>query len=231
MQKDSDIMGKKLIKNGSMFILYFIYEIIPLLILKIFKVNTSDWNNVIKNIYLISTSLIYLIFVIIVYKNELKKDLSDFKKNGLNLFIKYLPIYIVGILAMGISNSLLYNITDMQISNNEQSVREYIKLFPIYMSFSTVIYAPIVEEITFRKTFRNIINNKYIFIIISGIIFGLIHITGDSNNINDFLMSIPYMIMGFDLAYIYYKSNNIFTTISIHSFHNFALLLIQFIGG
>ncbi len=224
-------MKNKLIKNCFMFLFYFIYEIIPLSILSLLNIDTNNWSNVTKNIYLISTSLIYLIFVIIVYKDELRIDLSNFKKNGLNLFIKFLPIYIIGILAMGISNSILYKITGIEMSNNEQSVREYIKLFPIYMSFSTVIYAPIVEEITFRKTFKNIINNKYLFIIISGIIFGLIHITSDSSNFNDFLLSIPYMLMGIDLAFIYYKSNNIFTTITIHSFHNFILLLFQFIGG
>ena len=52
---------------------------------------------------------------------------------------------------MGVTNTIISGFTNMNISSNESSVREYIKLLPIYMSFSTVIYAPIVEEITFRK--------------------------------------------------------------------------------
>ena len=112
-----------------------------------------------------------------------------------------------------------------------ESYRNYIKMFPIYMTFSTVIYSPIVEEITFRKTFRNIIDNKYFYILLSGIIFGIIHTTGDITNKNEILLAIPYIIMGIDLSYIYYKSNNIFTTIFIHSIHNFVLLMVQFIGG
>ena len=198
-------MKKIYIKNNSMFFLYFIYEIIPLFILNILNINFSNRNYIQKNIYLILNNLIYLLFVVFIYRNELKHDFKDFKNKWLELLLKYFPVYVIGIILMGI--------------------------FPIYMCFSTVIYAPIVEEITFRKSIRNIISNKYLYIFVSGVIFGLIHITGQSTDFNDILMSIPYIIMGLDFAYIYYKSNNIFTTIMLHSIHNFILLFIQIIGG
>ena len=102
---------------------------------------------------------------------------------------------------------------------------------PLYMCFSSVIMAPFIEEITFRKTFRNIISNGYLFIIVSGFIFGLVHISNVGNTLEEFLMIIPYILMGISLSYIYYKSDNIFTTIIIHSIHNLILLLIQLIGG
>ena len=49
--------------------------------------------------------------------------------------------------------------------------------------------------------------------------------------INEILMGIPYIIMGLDFAYIYAKTKNIFTTMTLHSIHNLTLLIIQFIGG
>ena len=67
-------------------------------------------------------------------------------------------------------------------------------------------------------------------IIISGLIFGLIHISGDVT-INNFLMSIPYMIMGWTFGYIYYESDNIFTTMTLHFVHNTILFILQIIGG
>lgn len=224
-------MKKKDIKNIGMFFLYFIYEIIPLFILNILNINFSNWNYIQKNIYLILNNLIYLLFVVYIYRNELKHDFKDFKNKWFELLLKYFPVYVIGIILMGISNSLVSGITNMDISNNEDNVRKYIELFPVYMCFSTVIYAPIVEEITFRKSIRNVISNKYLYIFVSGVIFGLIHITGQSTDFNDILMSIPYIIMGLDFAYICYKSNNIFTTIMLHSIHNFILLFIQIIGG
>lgn len=224
-------MNIKIFKNLLMFFMYFVYEIIVGILINIFNWNINEWSNLNKNLYLITTDLIYLIFVIIIYRKELLNNLKDFKNNGIKYLTKFIPVYILGLILMSVSNFILYEITNIEISNNEQIVRNYIKLFPIYMTFSTCLYAPIVEEITFRKTFKNIINNKYIYILISGSIFGLIHITGDTVGINEFLLSIPYILMGIDLSYIYYKSNNIFTTISIHSIHNFILLIFQFIGG
>jgi membrane protease YdiL (CAAX protease family) len=96
------------------------------------------------------------------------------------------------------------------------------------MIFSSVIYAPFVEEIIFRKSIKNVIKNPYIFIIISGFLFGILHIN-DYKNFSEILMGIPYIIMGLDFAYIYHKTNNIFTTMTFHFCHNLILLLIQLI--
>lgn len=222
---------KNIIKNTCMFFAYFIYEIIVLVVMLLLKNAGIDFNNsTYKSIYLIITSLIYIIFAVFIYKDELKEDFNKFKKDGGKLFLKYLPIYIVGIILMGALNIIISKITNSVISNNEQTVRETIKLMPIYMFFSVSIYAPIVEEITFRKTFKNILHNKYLFIIVSGLIFGLIHISGDVT-INNFLMSIPYMVMGWTFGYIYYESDNIFTTMTLHFVHNTILFILQIIGG
>lgn len=217
---------KKIILNIFMFLFYFIYQLIAILFIDLIKIDIN--NNFSKSLYLFISSLIYFIIILLVYKNELK---NDYKKFDLKIFIKYIPIYIIGLIFMAISSYIISNITGVSTSSNETAVREYIKLFPIYMSFSTVIYAPFVEEITFRKTFRNLINDKILFILISGIMFGLVHISITNNTNNDLFMIIPYIIMGIDFSYIYYKSNNIFTTITLHSIHNLILLIIQFIGG
>lgn len=219
-------MNKKkvILINLLVFIFYFIYTITPALIIYFFNIKFS--NNLQKEIYYISTGIIYMLIMILIYKKELLFDIKNIKIKN---FIKYIPIYLIGIILMGLSNALVYKITNMQVSENESLVRQYIKLYPIYMSFSTVIFSPFIEEIIFRKSIRNVINNKYLYITISGIIFGLIHT--NSFNTNDLLNSIPYIVMGIDFAYIYYKSDNIFTTITFHSMHNLILLIIQFIGG
>ena len=217
---------KKIILNIFMFLFYFIYQLITIVVASLMKISIS--NNFQKELYLFLSSSIYFIIVILVYRKEL---IYDLKKFNIKLLIKYIPIYIIGILLMWISNYIISNITHIEFSQNEALVRKTIKLFPIYMSFSTVIYAPLVEEITFRKTFKNIIKDGILFILVSGIIFGLIHISVSDNTTNDMIMIIPYIIMGIDFSYIYYKSDNIFTTITLHSMHNLILLIIQFIGG
>ena len=217
---------KKLFLNLFMFLFYFIYQFISLIGIGLFKINVQS--NFTKELYLFISSFIYLIIVLIVYLKELRQDFKEF---NIKILIKYIPIYIIGIILMALSNYLMASITHSEISQNENAIRESLKIFPIYMSFSVVIYAPFVEEITFRKTFKNIINNGVLFVILSGFIFGLVHVSLTSEPINDLLMIVPYIIMGINFSYIYYKSNNIFTTISIHFIHNLLLLILQFIGG
>lgn len=211
---------------------YFLYELIVLCILNLIHINISKQSFIIKNIYMFVIDIIYLSGLIYIYRKDLKNYISKFKKDGLNLLIKYAPVYLIGLILMGISNTFLTKITGMELSTNEENVRTMIKYFPIYMIFSSAIYAPIVEELIFRKSIKDFLKNKTIFIITSGIIFGLIHVISSGNeSVNELLMGIPYMIMGIDFAYIYVKSDNIFTTMCLHSIHNSVLLIIQFIGG
>lgn len=217
---------KKLFLNLFVFLFYFMYMIIPSLVLYIFKLRI--YNILYKNIYLIIMGTIYILFITFLYRKELKKDIKEL---NIKKIVAYIPIYIFGLILMALSNYVVSNITGNTLSQNEINVRETIKIMPLYMCFSSVIMAPFIEEITFRKTFRNIISNGYLFIIVSGFIFGLIHISNVGNTLEEFLMIIPYILMGISLSYIYYKSDNIFTTIIIHSIHNLILLLIQLIGG
>ncbi len=215
---------KNTLLNITIFISYFIFIYVPYIVVIMFDIK----DNFNRSICLTIVSLFYLLFLLYIYRKELKNDISKF---NIKLLTKYIPIYIIGILLMGISNHIISNITNMNISTNEENVRELIKMIPIYMCFSVIIYSPFVEEVIFRKSLKNIFKNKYLFIILSGIIFGIVHMSFNDFNINEFLMIIPYMIMGFDFAYIYEKSNCIFTTMALHSIHNFILLIIQFIGG
>ena len=101
------------------------------------------------------------------------------------------------------------------------------------MTISTVIYAPFVEELLFRKCIRKIIkgNDKYtkiIYILISSIIFGLLHVITLDASFNDILMGIPYMVVGLSLGYIYIKTDdNLFGTMQFHLMHNTILLILQ----
>ena len=102
------------------------------------------------------------------------------------------------------------------------------------MTFSTVLYAPFVEELLFRKAIRKIIkgDDKYIkitYIIISAVIFGLLHVITLDASFYDLLMGIPYMVVGLSLGYIYSKTDNVFSTMQFHLMHNTILLILQLV--
>jgi len=80
-----------------------------------------------------------------------------------------------------------------------------------------------VEELVFRKAFKDAIKNKWLFIIISGLIFGGMHVVGSYTTITDLLFIIPYSCLGFAFAAAYYNTDTIFTSITLHMIHNTIL--------
>lgn len=216
---------KKYFINILTFLLYFIYfELIVMLINYLgFNYNNFSYNK--KVLLLFISNFLFMIYLLIIYRRELKDDLKDYKKNFKGYINKYFIYYVIGVALMAGSNLILQKITGLELSGNESTLRELIKSIPIYMGFSTVLYAPFVEEIIFRKSIRNVTKNKKVFVLLSGFIFGILHITSFSN-VKEIIMGIPYIIMGIDFAVIYVKSNNIFTTMIFHLFHNLILFLM-----
>lgn len=216
---------KKYFINILTFLLYFIYfELIVMLINYLgFNYNNFSYNK--KVLLLFISNFLFMIYLLIIYRRELKDDLKDYKKYFKGYINKYFIYYVIGVALMAGSNLILQKITGLKLSGNESTLRELIKSIPIYMGFSTVLYAPFVEEIIFRKSIRNVTKNKKVFVLLSGFIFGILHITSFSN-VKEIIMGIPYIIMGIDFAVIYVKSNNIFTTMIFHLFHNLILFLM-----
>lgn len=217
---------KKILKYTLIFISYFIYNILFKAILYSFNINYYNLDDKQKLLTTFFIELLYIIIIIYIYRKDLKEEIINFKNKFKEYIPKYLLVYLIGILLMVISNIIISRITSYKLSGNESLIREYIKKYTLYMFFSSVLYAPIIEELIFRKTIKKLFNNKYLFIILSGLIFGILHIS-NINDTNEILFSIPYIIMGIDFAYIYHKTNNIFTCITFHLCHNLVLFIIQ----
>ena len=98
---------------------------------------------------------------------------------------------------------------------------------PSVMLLNAGIVAPIIEELIFRKAFRDAIKGKWPFILISGLVFGLMHVLGNVSNWVDVLYIIPYGALGSAFAMSYYKTDTVFTPIAFHMFHNIVLVLVS----
>ena len=119
-------------------------------------------------------------------------------------------------------------------STNETLKIEYISIMPIYMIFSSCSYAPFAEEMVFRKSLRNWFNNKVLYILLSGLIFGSMHLLSASS-IVELVFLVPYSALGCAFAYMYSKTDNIFVPMSFHMMHNTIIvlnyILVFVIGG
>ena len=213
--------------------------VFPYIPLTIFRFDLDSFSDKLKIIYNLLCDIGYMIIVFTLYKDSIIKDFKNyFKKFGSNFETSF-KYYLVGLLLMVVSNLIIVFFFSKAQANNEEAVRSLIDKFPLYMIFSVSIYAPFIEEIIFRKSIKDVVlsfgNNKitkYLYIIISGLIFGFLHVIGISGSIWDYLFIIPYLSLGSAFAALYYKTDNIFSSIMMHSLHNtFTVVLYLMAGG
>ena len=121
------------------------------------------------------------------------------------------------------------SLTCIIIAKSISSNQTVLETMPFYVLLPlAIIYAPVVEEALFRGCIRRFIANDILFIIISGIVFGLLHTFFSEFLIfNILVLAIPYALMGAFLAYIYTKTNNIFSNIFCHAFNNLIATIIS----
>ena len=228
MEKVKNYITNSLI-GVTIVLFYFYFNDILLLFLNYIGIKPSNFSIINQVIYLLSVTIFMLCTMILIYHKELKKDFINFKNNFKEYFSKYNKYWLIMIFLMTISSGFVSIFTN-GISQNETLIRNTMKSnipYFIYTCISCSLIAPIMEEIVFRKSIKKIIPTKYLFIIISGLLFGSMHVLGLVENPFDYLYILPYSIPGFVLAYTYEKSNNIFVPIAIHFFHNTVLLIIQ----
>lgn len=198
---------KKLLK--SLIPLYILLLLNPILLFIIASVyatyNVDNLTNFINNyggIILILTNIIYIIYIIKKYR---------IKVNKYNLIDNYPKIYLF------ISIPLFLNSLILLINNQKiPTINIYIALF------GSVIIGPILEELVFRYLIYNNLNkfnNKNTSIILSSLIFALVH--------NGFINIVYAFIIGTILTIIYSKNKNIKEVIILHMVANFMSLLIK----
>lgn len=230
-KKDILSQIKAALISFGLIILLSIYSYIPLIFLSMFGIDYNNFSYNGKILYIVICSVLFLLFMIFIYRKDLITNAKNFfNKNfisNLEVPVKY---WLVGLLVMIGSNFFISIITNGSIANNEESVRELIDMMPLYMIFQIIIYAPITEELIFRKSIKNIFNNKYLYILTSGLVFGGLHVITSVITITDLLYIIPYSALGIAFAYTYTKTNNIFSTISMHALHNSLTLILFFLG-
>ena len=159
------------------------------------------------------------------YRKYLKQKVIDFKNN----FVKYFKIsvknWFLGFIIMIISNMIINSFIP-GLGKNEEGVQQLITEIPIIAFIMTTVFAPFVEEMIFRKYLQDAIKNKTAFMILSGLIFGLVHVMGFDSWL-EYILIIPYGALGFMFAKTLNETDNIYSTIMMHMLHNGVLTLLS----
>ena len=208
-------------------ILYFIIKLNITDLFKLFGSNINYLDPTIKKAYLLIVDMFLLATLLLINHERIEADFKDILKNHKKYFKESIKYWLIGLSVMLISNFILIFILNKGMAGNENIIRSVIKTSPIYLYISGVLFAPVIEELVFRLSFRNVFENKYVFIITSGLFFGVLHVIGTANDVLDFLYIIPYSSLGFAFAYMLYKTKNFFTSACFHFMHNGILISLQ----
>lgn len=170
-----------------------------------------------------------LIFVLVLYifGKRLKRDFKAFKENFgtyMGYIFKWWGIMLgLSIVAAGIR--LLLG-GDVETAN--QAGLNSMPLW--YVGPLAMIWAPFVEEGIFRGGLRRFVKNDKVFIVLSALLFGLLHTVGSETGLyNIFIQSLQYMVMGGVMAHVYTKTNNICVNMGVHCVQNTFGVVMMFL--
>ncbi len=195
----------KLIRTLLVFISYLLYSNVISVVFSTFKITNTIMISFLAD-------LIFLICIIFVYRDNLKNDFENLKKDyKVSKIIKTVIMWVVIIfvfnILMGALTEIIY--PNMLFDDNTNAMRSMFKISMPYSLFKTMIFAVIAEELLYRESISDVVKNKYLFIAISSIIYTLmnfIFVGFDSNIIVMDLLSYFLPALLFSTAYV--KNNN-----------------------
>lgn len=224
---DSYSFSEKIFSFIKQFFVMVLYLFLDIFLVVLCYKSIMSPNNLIANLSGIFTGLFILTIFIFIFRKTFIPDYYDFKINLKKYLRNNWKYYLYGLLAMAISNLIVSKFIGMP--TNEEANRQILFEMPIYSIISLCIFAPFTEELMTRILLNKVFKNPYIYALFSALIFGSLHLLA-ATSLLEFLYIIPYSALGFSLALIYRKSNNIWTNIFFHSFHNFVAIILIFVG-
>ena len=177
------------------------------------KIITKFW-------MLIVFYVVILSLMIGVFYKQLIHDFKIFKSYFKEYFVLILKTWGKALVLIMITTIIIQIITHTTQANNQIALQNSFNSNPVFIALLAMFYAPIAEELMFRGVFRKFIKNKKLFVIVSGVVFGLMHVIDDSKTLAEFSYVFVYSILGIYLAGIYAKTNNLCTNIFMHFMQN-----------
>lgn len=228
MKKNQLINMRGIITGIILFIVYYYssyLQLIPIILFNIKKITGST--QVLLSLF---SNTILLIILIIFFRKQLLHEWKIFKEKFLENFDTGIKYWIIGLIVMMVSNTILTFVLKMGQAANEQEVQKLISYLPWVMVINAGIIAPCVEEIIFRKCYKNAFPNKWLFIGLSSLVFGSLHVITSMTSPMDLLFIIPYGSLGAAFAMMYQKTNTIYTSMLMHMLHNTTLIILSIIA-
>ena len=195
----------KLIKTLLVFISYLLYSNVISIVLSTFKITNATMLSFLAD-------LIFLICIVFAYRDNLKKDFENLKKDyKISSIIKTIIIWVVIIfvfnILMGAITEMIY--PNMATDDNTNAMSTLFKTSMSYSLFKTMSFAVVAEELLYRESISDVVKNKYIFIVISSIVYTIMNFIFVGFESDIIVMDIlSYFLPALLFSTAYVKNNN-----------------------
>lgn len=171
-------------------------------------------------------------FIVIFYlRDEIVTDFFDLRKRR-RFHFWYIPVTTISFVVIAYLIDVFMANFVRDSANQETIVSILQNDGAIPMILASVLLAPLLEELIFRKCIFYYFKKYGIWLsyLISILLFTLPHMLSTTNDIATWLLQcIPYSLCGFMLAFIYHKSNcNIYATIMAHMANNILAVIMVY---
>ena len=182
----------KEIRSIFIITLYFIWPSIISIFLNKFNTQSDEITKFILNTLL-------LIFIVLTYRKEVLNNLKKISfKNIIFLFISLMIIQVltnlISVLILGVDKHII----------NSGLLKEYLNNQPLLASFSLILIYPIIETLVFNKSLKDIINNKWAFIICSSLFFWFVNLLAFNFKLESIIATMSCFTTSIIINYFYY---------------------------
>jgi len=170
-----------------------------------------------EGLRLFLNDIVMLSFVLWMYYSNIKEDFREIiksykiKKIIKNIILGVILVFLAKMF-FGIIFDIAFNVDESATDPNLTAIYDLAARFPLYIAFKTMIFTVIAEQLIFRESLRECIDNKWLFVIISAFVITIVNYI-----FVDFTFGIPilyfaicgYFIpaLAFSIVYVQNKSN------------------------
>ena len=178
--------------------------------------------------------LLLLFVVLFIYRNDLENYKNEFDKNKKSNILKVL-FYMAIIWGVYILSNTFVNILvkNFGFNSSNGALMQLFKNAPygtMFVCFTSIVFYPIVEELVFRKSLRDVISNPILFVIISSLVNWYFQVTIINPSVNELIIALPTLLYSVVAAIIMVKKDNILYTIYPRMIYNIIICGIQLIA-
>lgn len=180
--------------------------------------------------------LLFFLGIVLYYRNDIRDGLNHFIKDYTvtkkikTILFGVLSIFVLIILG-GMVSSILFPNLDTSDENTE-AIYSLANISTLAMVFKTLIFATVAEELLYKKTIRDVIDNDLLFILVSSLIYALMNIAYVEFGLVTAIDFVRCFLFATLLSWIYVKNkNNTFIIMLIKFIYTFIPLTILLTGA